>query len=100
MRITLTLAAALLATSALATEPPSGFAGSLSASGFVSSGQSGSWQVGAMNSTYGGANAFIGNGAREVSTWGGSTSEGFGNSFRGQSAAVGAGGGFARFGRR
>jgi hypothetical protein len=100
MRITLTIASAMLATSALATEPPSGFAGSLSASGFVAGGQSGSWQVGAMNQSYGGAKAFIGNGTREVSTWGGSTSEGFGNNFRGQSAAAGVGGGFARFGRR
>lgn len=102
-RITLAIAAALLATSAYATGPgnsggnaPSGFAGSISASGFINTGQHGDWSAGAMNQSNAGVEAR----GRSVNTWSGSTSEGFGSNFRGATAAGGAGKAFGRFGRR
>ena len=100
MRVIMTAAlAAMLASTAMASDKfkAAGVGGSLSASGFVSAGQTGNWTVGAMNQSYGGAKVFEGGGTVETSTWGGSTTEGFGSNFRGGVAAGGVGGGFGGF---
>lgn len=99
------IAAALLAAApALAdSDRFSGFAtsGAVSASGFVNNPeQSGSWSVGAMNESYGFAGIRETKGGVELSTSGGSTSEGFGQNFRGLTAAGGVGFGSGRFGFR
>lgn len=94
--------AAMLAGGAMASDKFSakGVAGSLSASGFVSGGQGGSWSVGAMNTSNGFAGVRETRNGVEVSASGGSTSEGFGNNFRGGVAAGGVGGGFGKFSAR
>ena len=105
MKLHLLLAAALLASPALADSDRFGGrigSGSFSASGFVNAPQGGSWQVGAMNESYGFAGVREASSGVEISTSGGSTSEGFGNNFRGLTGAVGFGGGrgFSGFGGR
>lgn len=95
--IPLALAAALLAGAASAdTDTFSGgmMAGSLAASGFVSMGQPGRWSVGAMNESWGFAGVTETHTGVEISTSGGSRSEGFGQNFRGFTGAAGVGGGF------
>jgi len=100
MKITI-FAALLMAAPALADDGFDRFGGAIrsgafSASGFANAGQSGDWSVGAMNDSYGFSAVRETQTGVELSTSGGSVSEGFGSRFRGVTGAAGSGFGDGR----